>query len=1110
MNRIKALLVVFFLLFSTPAFAARVYPLGFETCDKKEYTEGGTTATSVSSTNPRTGRCALVISATSGSSGYASVSLTAANEAYHRFYGRLDGLPTDGRVSAGFYGSSSYGCREDVEPDGTVSLRFKDRTTYLPVGQSAPMQLTCSTDADCNGGDCIGGACYHAREIHEKLLSGTPPCASNCQVQCELTLNGTKIATGIVDISSGDYQQVSSFRFGDTSASDGTYTQRIDDVVGDTTTPIGLGYVAPKCLNASPSGAAWGNIGSAGDCGSGTARWGCVNDWCEANGDDADSTGMEDSSNGDQLSLDVSDITLGANESIKSVQVFALAKHTTSGTRTYQLDLTDSGGTNVITGTSHSTTLDTYLLGARKLSETKPGGGSWTQTDFNSMKVRFNKTSAGNNRLTAVLVEVDVLEPDPPFVQNLQDWAKLCGGGSNAGNSCSSNADCPSGVCYQDGVFTVAMLGDSMTQGPGQGNCAGDASVSCTVTTDCQPPITGADVSPCLGSGKYPTVVSGRIVQKVGSRASVVMNCGIDGNDTQDVADRLGPILTGSGQAGRRYCKSQMPTQCTASGGCTSIYCFSNDCTTEPTGAPQCMLGCTVVAGNKVCSGNHRVDCSVDGDCSGSKCIGGSNQDASCSADSTCTGGGKCVAGGTCTDLPGADYVVLLIGINDIHETADYQCGFRNSAGPCPPVATTTPNATPTPGLYHIQRVACQNDSECWGGSAGLCSNDFQRACDSNTDCNAHCRGGSNPGAACTVASECPGGGSCTSNGTCDTTKKLPNYSVCAGSCSNDLTRNCASDISCLEGGTCSSTYKFCSPSCARVPCNTSQDCGPATTVSSNGRIMRTDRYGDCVNGYCSNCGWSGCPGINRQYDEDQGVRGLAQYGQGHLTTLANYMVLNGRRLVHLTPTPMYEPCTLFGWGGSRDAMRRLRKWILDQNTTPNVIDMFKHWRARDDMRFPRRCNNNASKLCTTNADCGSGSGAACLTFYSTLRSQFSASFADEVHPNSLGANVDGDVVADYLLALQPRCSLDPSTSCGKCSVTTATSCVKSSDCPSGEKCWANDAVCSGASKGTCIAERAGNRCTEDLGTSCSTNADCTAINAGVCAPEGFTNNETN
>jgi hypothetical protein len=422
-----------------------------------------------------------------------------------------------------------------------------------------------------------------------------------------------------------------------------------------------------------------------------------------------------------------------------------------------------------------------------------------------------------------------------------------------------------------------------------------------------------------------------------------------------------------------------------------------------------------------------------------------------------------------------------------------------------------TPAPTATPGAYNCRRVTCNASSECSGGSAGLCTGDVGKACDSNADC--------------------------TGVGTCSTALKLPGSSTCTPTCTSDTTRMCAAvcsgnpfvtclsdsdcsgigtcsvqDSYCLGTDTCSLSAKVCTCPCARVACATDADCGPAVLYArNNASVVKATYNGTCSGGFCSECGPPGCPS-NAKFPElraTTNASGIVTQTQA----LAALVAAAGRRFIPLTHSIIYETCTAFGLGGILDEVKRARLWILG-GEIPNAVDLWLAMKNADRMITSSRCTNNPSLLCTSNADC-TASGATCAVYKSTLRPQSTALFFDEVHVNVLGANAMASPINAYLSKLSPVCSGDTTTGCGRCSAHSGTSCLNSADCPdaaTGEKCTKTDSVCSGAGKGLCTQERACNSassctthklCTLDLATSCTVDGDCTT-GKGVCRTEGL------
>ena len=460
---------------------------------------------------------------------------------------------------------------------------------------------------------------------------------------------------------------------------------------------------------------------------------------------------------------------------------------------------------------------------------------------------------------------------------------------------------------------------------------------------------------------------------------------------------------------------------------CTPGSCTDRICNVFALGACypgyQCGLSCTLVAGSKVCSNSHTTDCTTNADCAG---------------------------GGTCSDLPAADYVLPLVGINDWAGQPPNrdECNVAGAVDPsCPPVALPTPPAAtpvPTPGFYGCPRVACSTNADC--------------------------------------------------------TSALGTGSYCGSWCSSSRQNACVFSFNCPAGETCPSSPKYCTCPCNAVHCATDADCGPGPLKGGRGTIGQ--QYGSCVAGRCTNCGPPACSGTP-QWEAHHRRRN--PFERIAVRNTLRQMILDAGRLpIELTAVLPLEGCNVYG--ENTHQLKKQRELLL--RDAPNVVDVWLHEKHADQIVKARRCSNDAAILCTSNADC-TASGATCVTYPSTLRP-----YNDHTHPNALGAAVIADRINDYLTMLSPVCTGDPTTGCGRCSTNTGTACLSSADCPaftSGEKCLHNNAVCSGAGKGTCRAMRACNSpsncathslCTLDLATRCTSDGDCTG--KGVCRPEGL------
>lgn len=1064
----SSIAIVCLLLVATPAWAARTKVVGWDSCDERESTESGTAGNSTISGTARTGRCAIQLAPASGGAAAHCVAIAPAdNEVFSRVAARVSTQPGVSRILAGFRlgAISAYGCTAWQNPDRSLTVRYRDAFAYQEFGTTAALPSACSSDAQCGGGKCVSSLCYHTLEFRE-YHKNPATCDGSCTATCELWVNGAKAVSGTADNIVGDtpgashYADVTEFCVGSVATGSGTYTAQFDDLALDSSVRVGVGRAVP--LNPNGGGASgWSNCS--------TTKSTCVDDYVAAapTTDDGDATHLLETSSGTTTTFDMETTTLGANESLSSVSAFAVGRETGANSGDYRVN------TIINSVTTNGPTVDppdtTYAPQGFAIATT----GGWSQGNLDGMQTSIeHRTNSGSVRVTAVLAYADIKEPDPPIRQNLQDW-------------------------NGDGRLTIAAFGDSTTRGTGIGSCSLDASVQCSTSDECQPPLTGSDLGICKNTGKYPTVLGSLLTQGF-ARSTTMFNCGLAGNTAADLVSRAPSLITGQGLVNKRYCRNHMPTECTPdSGTCTGANCASVDCAPQNNGASFCSLSCDLTIGSKVCSGTHLRDCTVDADCSGSTCVGGSNQGAVCTVSSTCTGGGTCTAGGTCADYPAPDYVLPLVGFNElvggVYDECDNVFGFGL---PCPKSTAGSPSATPTPGFYACTRAACSAATECAAGTGGLCSNDFTKACDADGDCSG--------GGTCSHA-RARGVSLCFSTCETSTTQECFGTNVCYGG--SNLGAACSADSTCTGGGVCGasdcptgemclSSAKMCGCPCSAIPCVTDADCGPGLVVKG----ARTHRqYGTCVSGACTNCGGAFANTVQPQYRALRTTGGInGEWIAQNLLALRGLLVASPARPIWLTYLLVDETNSglFLAPGGTRDDLAMVRRAMLAGTFGPNVVDVWFAQKLADQMIANKRCNNDPALLCTSNADCN-GVGAACVVYASTLRPS-----NDTVHANALGAQVIGQAAFSYLAKLKPVCSLDVTTGCGRCSTTTATTCTSSDDCPSTEKCVATTSVCSGAGKGTCTEERAGKLCTRDLTTSCTTDGDCTG--KGVCRSEGL------
>lgn len=1153
------------LLIASPVFATRINLIGFETGTNEADGSGGVGADiTLSNSDPRTGFWNAVIAVESGQDAYLEDTLTPADaDTQGRAYISVITLPSDPRVLMGTYVSTHYGCRADLEPDGSVSLWYKDRglSGYLAYGQT-PL-LTSG---------------YHELEVHQKNGSGGSCGGPGCSVTCELFVDDKKVATGVnTSITVADYGAVTKFRVG-AGAGDsavGAYTIHVDDWVDDDNVTIGPGRIAPIYPDTPDGSQSW----TANNCSSST-RYVCLYDYSQSLLNfqhDGGSGYVEDNTNNHTSTFTLTDAltcaggtrnglpasggnnlcslcttgggacnsSLISGASIKAVGVKSVGRETSSGTRTYTVNLSD--GTNTTTtGTTIQPPSDlSYAISATQIFTTNPAGTAWTESGVNGLSAVLKKTSSGTNQVTALLVLVDIQEPTSSVQQNLQDR-------------------------NVDGRLTVAMGWDSRLQGTATGVCSNDASLACSSNQDCTLP------GVCSGSAKPPTILAGALTQLF-AKSTTILNCGVNGNGMLDAIARLPAILTGVDAATTRYCINHMPATCTAAstcvggfnagqicavtsectgGGtcvlCTDTLCPSNDCDPQSNGfvkagagEPWCSLGCTLVVGSRLCKAGASAgaDCLVDADCPSS----------------------------TCSNYPGADLVVSWADVNDFHALNDTQCQFSNTQRPpCPALATVTPQATPTPGWYAVQRDSCTADSECGGAGSGLCTGNFQRACDANADCTQQrCVGGSNENATCANNSACPSSTCAAAGGTCNLSLQQPGtacvrlgssgfYNCCMSTCTTNRQTICTTNFDCPRSDTCSSTAKACAATCDRIPCTTDAQCGAEGTVPhADGRTLMAGLHGTCTAGFCASCGPPAakvCISGAYQYtactvdaDCGGGTCGQAPWTQWRTAvdplrsdgsnvagnTVALAALASGatppRDLVFAASSPAYmntetthEGVSPFGWSDTNDGMLKVRDWL--RMNEPNTVDLWEMAAVKDAMGTPRRCNNNPNKTCVVNGDC-SGTGAACVRYKSTLRPSQSDTVFEEIHVNNRGGVAIGQWIADYLNQLRPVCSGDTTRGCGLCggagtptptptntaatptapaatrtptpSVTPTANCTTSSDCAAGQKCKAADGICGGV--GTCTALRAGKLCVHHLTTHCTTDDDCPATFVRTC-----------
>ena len=1083
------------------AYAAPLAVDGFDACDlANEATVTGSGWSAVSASSPN--RCKAQLVQPSGSASYLTQTYSATQTP--QAYTKVTWSSGSGtRTLLGVGTASVNGCLVQLDSGtGELVLRYG---TYSEIGRAA-IPASTETGVGLVQSDGSGGS-----------------CSSSCVVTCQLFVDGVKkLGDSYSSIAGADYTVPTTTWIGSRTTNAGTYTATFDPLITEdqVSTIIGAARVLPLTPNAEPGLTQWNSSSSCSG-----SRWACVDDFASGSGaHDDTATVIRTSANGDLHAFGLTNVTLAAGESVAAVLSLGVARAVTFGDgRNWRLNQYD--GTTSQAGATHVPPA-TFGVGSRLLRTVDPSGAAWTQSTVNSLQLRAEHLSTtGNIDVTALLAYADLRSPAPPERQNLQDW-------------------------NGDGGLSADCLGDSTTLGTGFGTCelnpsAGyapsdlpggtDLPGQCTQSSHCYtcsnaittPCNSNADCSgggvctyygPCTSTGRWCTAAAAALTQTVGTRGTTWLNAGIGGNTLGALDVRIGTLLSGANLPSLRYCMVNGNVACTpdnttgnnlcvggsnagatcASGNdsvcpggicvkpCgTAATCQSVDCGTSKTA--YCAKAANLASGTLVCSGDHTIACSANGDCTGH---------------------------GTCVDYPSPDLVYVAIGGNDLRLfPTDAQCNLGSfpSVPPCPPQATVaagqpTPAVTPTPGAKSCQRVSCSADSECSGATAGMCSDNLSKGCDSNADC----------GGTCLTAISRNGSGS-----------------VCApGSCSTSTTKACSADSQCPRGETCNTGSRFCTCPCGAVPCATDSDCAMGGFEAFGGAASATWTP-RCVAGKCKSCGipfarfvCSGdhhttctktadcafvggtCTEENPRYYEARRVVGAAEW-LTRAKALKATIEAAGSKVIWLTYFPANQDPTLpdiSGWYHARDELLATRNRILEGELGENVVDLYGLLNRVDQRTLRKRCVKNPSVTCASNSDCPSSSE--CADFNrSTLRAK-----DDPVHQNLLGASYTGSFVAAYTKQLSPVCSGDPTTGCGRCSISGA-SCLGADTCASfasGEKCLKTDSVCSAAGKGTCSRQRAcwstsnctdHGLCTWDLTTKCQSDGDCTG--KGVCRPEG-------
>jgi len=671
--------LLIFLLIPSQAFAVRKALDGFDTLDIGYLTITGTGISEQTSIK-RTGLGSLKIvrAATTASAVLLEIYTPADSDIYARIYPRIDVLPTT--TGAPIFGFTddflAYGCRVDIELDGSWSLRYKDRSTYGDFGFT-PIQST---------------GVFISAELHQTNGS-TGSCAGpSCSVTCELWLNGVKVlGTTNTDITSGDYIIPTRVYGGAQTTEGGGYTAYYDDFAGDDSTHIGVGRVSGLFPVSDGTPNQWNNTCTG-------SHAGCIDDFATGAEDDTGTDWQRETTSGNKTTVTLTPLTLASGESLSSVFSFAYAKSVTADARDYRLNQCDgsSSPTNCRNGTTDSPSAVSFVRGSKLLRVLAPDDTAWTQTKLTNLSLQIeHRTNVGNIDVTAIMAYADIREPDPIPIQNLQD--------KNGDNR-----------------LTLAFGYDSVTRGTLGGTCAGNVSIACSTNTECL-----AYGGICANTFKYSNFLASYVTQHFG-KATTILNCGINANEIIGWQSRLPTILTGIGLPDLRYCVTSMPTTCTVdvcdgganSGAACTVASQCPGSTCAQCSGPEC--------GSTQCTNGHQVNFGCMRSCDliiGSRiCHSGTNAGNDCLVSSECPGS-------TCSDYPAPDYVFSLGGFNDSSIGNDSGGYF----GGGPPMTAPTPQSTPKAGDgYTVQRVACNNDNDC---STGLCSGNLQQACSTNADC---------------------------------------------------------------------------------------------------------------------------------------------------------------------------------------------------------------------------------------------------------------------------------------------------------------------------------------------------------------------------------------
>lgn len=574
----------------------------------------------------------------------------------HTWYGA-----TLGQVNSG----GNVTCSLWVGAGGATPTVFASGGSTRPQGKCAAGPRTnyaCASDADCKA--CVAGS-----NIHKVCTLDTDCPGSTCQAN-------TCTTTAVVSVTRA--------RFGFEGTETGAADVLLDDFYVDNAVANPNYRIEGLVGTATGAPSQWTPGGAGGGCTT-TAEWECWND--SGSGlPDGDSGELHTAVDGEQETAALTDLTLGAGESVLSVTGVALAKDAgTAG----QVGLAYIAEGLTTSGPQFDTDqfLDhngSYHTLPGLLMTNSPGeADGWTQLEVNGLDERVVAGTGGSVQITSAVAEVLIDMVDPAVPNALSDRTG-------------------------DGEETVCIIG---------GSGYNDDFFHQLLASELREPV---NVIECAKGG-----------YTVGDVVSELAKTGANNDILDGAGTTFNPCVVLKGQ--KKPC----------------------DYLVIEIGVNSWFAG-----GFMADPSNRRPELGV------AHCEGGANAGVRCTVDSECPSG-ICGVGqaGYCDDNDGPDEGKSCFAIQHGQYYSDLsakECAAGTNAGVRCSVDADCPASSCTGVWQRYCRTAgtafktfCFNSKACACATSADC---VLRSTDTAVACLQKCDGGTNDGANCTVASECPSG----------------------------------------------------------------------------------------------------------------------------------------------------------------------------------------------------------------------------------------------------------------------------------------------------------------------------------------------------------------